>query len=124
MTSKNKTEIPQAHRDVVRYHAGIGSSKEWATALSIPYTTFIRLFPPAKHTYGSGITLKTEEDFDDFTDRVLTMRRLLGIKDKHVDLPNAPKRKNFRLAAETPYSVEYPELAWQIAQTRVAWRRA
>jgi len=124
MTPKNKTDIPQHHRDVVRYHASIGSSKEWASALSMTYMTFIRHFPPAQHAFGPGITVRNEEDLEDFTDRVLAMRRLLGIKDKHVELPSAPKRKNFRLAAETPYSVEYPELAWQIAQTRVAWRRA
>ena len=122
--SKTTHTIPQHHRDVVRDHAGIGSSKEWASALSMPYTTFIRCFPPAEHAYGSGITLKTEEDFEDFTDRVLTMRRLLGIKDRRVELPASPKRKNFRRATDTPWSVEHPELAWQIAQTRVAWRRA
>jgi hypothetical protein len=119
--SKVIYNIPETQRDVVRYHAGIGSSKEWASALSMPYTTFIRCFPPAKHTFGSGITLKTDEDLEDFRDRVLTMRRLLGIKDRHVELPASPKRKNFALAREVPWSSEHPEIAWQIAQARAPW---
>jgi len=94
--------IPDKWREVLSYHGGVGSSKEWASALSMAYTTFLRHFPPAKYNYGSGITLKTEDDLEDFKDRVLTMRRLLGIKAKHVELPTSPKTKHPERAATAP----------------------
>jgi len=115
--------IPDKWREVLSYHGGIGSSKEWASALSMAYTTFLRHFPPAKYNYGSGITLKTEDDLEDFKDRVLTMRRLLGIKDKHVELPTSPKTKHYERAATAPWLKEHPELDLALRQARMAWRK-
>lgn len=124
--------MPPHWRKTLKDFAPLGSPREWSVAMGIHYSTFIRTFKVRQHSFSAPIRNPEGSGFKLYEERILEMRRLLGIENDVVASPisepdeplsdeevQALARK--KRSDSAPHGCSHPELAFSIEQARKHW---
>ena len=134
MNRKPHGVMPPHWRKTLRDFAPLGSAREWSVAMGIHYSTFIRTFRVRDHSFGPAVRNPSGSDFKVYEERVLEMRRLLGIENNAVKAPicgadeplsdeevQALEQKKRVRSEYVDFARRHPDLALSIEQARKHW---
>ena len=115
--------MPAHWRKTLKDFAPLGAPKEWAAAMGIHYSTFIRTFRVRDHGFSAPIRNPEGIGFISYTERILDMRRLLHIENAKVEVPTVEPEQNERpvRADSAPYGRSHRELAFPLKAARDHW---
>lgn len=139
MNRKPHGVMPSHWRKTLRDFAPLGSAREWSVAMGIHYSTFIRTFKVREHSFTAPIRSPEGRNFDLYEERILEMRRLLGIQNDKVEAPFAepdhtlsddekaglphphPHPQPRPRIDHAPFGRAHPELAFSLKAVREHW---
>lgn len=134
MDRKPHGVMPSHWRKTLKDFAPLGSAREWSVAMGIHYSTFIRTFKVRDHSFSAPIRNPEGNGFKLYEERVLEMRRLLGIENNVVASPvrepdeplsdeevQALEQKKRTRSEYVDFARRHPELALSIEQARKHW---